>query len=152
MIKAKNVDEYIAGFPKDTQEILNEVRATVKRAAPQAEESISYGMPGYKFNGPVAYFAAYQNHIGFYATPNAHEAFEKDLAKYKQGKGSVQFPIDEPMPLDLITKMVKFRIEHNTSAAKTKTKEKGSIKTKTASKTKTKQKPPVKRKTAVKKK
>lgn len=118
--KPKSVDEYIASFPKETQKILNEVRATVKAAAPKTEESISYGMPAYTFNGPVAYFAGYKSHIGFYATPNAHEEFKADLAKYKQGKGSVQFPIDEPMPLKLITKMVKFRIKHNAETAKAK--------------------------------
>ena len=123
-IKAENVDEYIAAFPQDTQKILNEIRATVKAAAPEAEESISYGMPAYTFKGPVAYFAGYKNHIGFYATPNAHEAFKKDLAKYKQGRGSVQFPIDKPMPLQLITRMVKFRIKHNKEGAKTKAKKK----------------------------
>ena len=124
MIKPKDVDEYIAGFPAETQKILNEVRATVKAAAPQAKESISYGMPAYAFNGPVAYFAGYKNHIGFYATPNAHEEFKNELAKYKQGKGSVQFPIDEPMPLKLITRMVKFRITSNTESAKSKSKKK----------------------------
>ena len=122
MKKAVTVDEYIASFPAQTQKILNAVRATVKAAAPQAEESISYGMPGYKFNGPVAYFGGYEKHIGFYATPNAHEKFKQDLSKYKQGKGSVQFPIDEPVPLGLITKMVKFRMKHNAEVAKAKTK------------------------------
>lgn len=120
MKKAANVDDYVADFPKETQKILNEVRATVKAAAPEAKESISYGMPAYSFNGPVAYFAGYKNHIGFYATPNAHEAFKDELAKYKQGKGSVQFPIDEPMPLKLITRMVKFRMKNNAETAKSK--------------------------------
>jgi uncharacterized protein YdhG (YjbR/CyaY superfamily) len=108
-----NVDEYIASFPLETQEILQQIRATIKAAAPEAEEVISYGMPAYKLNGALVYFAGYKNHIGFYATPNGHEAFEKELSKYKQGKGSVQFPIDEPLPLDLITRIVKFRVAQN---------------------------------------
>jgi uncharacterized protein YdhG (YjbR/CyaY superfamily) len=108
-----NVDEYIASFPLRTQEILQQIRATIKAAAPEAEEVISYGMPAYKLNGELVYFAGYKNHIGFYATPTGHEAFEKELSKYKQGKGSVQFPIDEPLPLDLITRIVKFRVAQN---------------------------------------
>ena len=106
------VDAYIAQFPKSTREILSGIRNIIKQAAPEAEESISYGMPAYKlFAKPLVYFAGYEKHIGFYATPTGHAAFEKELSKYKQGKGSVQFPIDEPMPLRLITKMVKFRVE-----------------------------------------
>lgn len=112
MKTAPNVEAYIANFPKDTQEILASVRATIQKAAPKAEESISYGMPAYKIEGkPLVYFAGYEKYIGFYATPNGHEAFAKDLARYKQGKGSVQFPIEEKMPLPLITKIVKFRVK-----------------------------------------
>jgi uncharacterized protein YdhG (YjbR/CyaY superfamily) len=108
----QSVDAYIAQFPKTTREILLEIRDTIKQAAPDAEESISYGMPAYKlYAKPLVYFAGYEKHIGFYATPAGHAAFEKQLSKYKQGKGSVQFPIDEPMPLSLITKMVKFRAQ-----------------------------------------
>jgi uncharacterized protein YdhG (YjbR/CyaY superfamily) len=108
--KPDNVNEYIAEFPKDIQEILEKIRATIKKAAPQAEESISYAMPGYKLNGrPLVYFAAYKNHIGFYATPSGHKEFEKELSKYKQGKGSVQFPIQEKIPFSLISKIVKFK-------------------------------------------
>lgn len=110
--KFKNVDDYVAGFPMDTQLILEQVRATIKRSAPTAEELISYAMPAYKLNGkPLVYFAGYKNHIGFYATPTGHEAFKEELSKYKQGKGSVQFPINEPMPLDLIKRITKFRID-----------------------------------------
>ncbi|MBK6834157.1 MAG: DUF1801 domain-containing protein [Bacteroidetes bacterium] len=116
--KPKTVDEYIASFPKETQVILEQVRAWIVKAAPKAEEIISYGMPGYKLNGPLVYFAGYKGHIGFYATPNGHEAFEKELSKYKMGKGSVQFPIDEKMPLSLITKMVKFRVKENMEKVK----------------------------------
>ncbi|MFY7740016.1 MAG: iron chaperone [Flavobacterium sp.] len=111
MDKPKSTDEYISSFPKATQILLQEVRETIKNAAPNANESISYGMPAYKLNGKaLVYFAGYKNHIGFYATPTGHAEFTEELAKYKQGKGSVQFPINEPMPLDLITKIVKFRI------------------------------------------
>jgi uncharacterized protein YdhG (YjbR/CyaY superfamily) len=111
MDKPKSTDEYISSFPAATQIILQEVRETIKNAAPNANESISYGMPAYKLNGKaLVYFAGYKNHIGFYATPTGHAEFTEELAKYKQGKGSVQFPINEPMPLDLITKIVKFRI------------------------------------------
>ena len=109
-----NVNEYIGGFPSETQTILQEIRAVIKENAPQAEESISYGMPAYKLNKkPLVYFAAFKNHIGFYATPTGHEAFAEELSKYKQGKGSVQFPINEPMPLGLIERIVKFRVEGN---------------------------------------
>lgn len=108
----KNTDDYIASFPLETQVILTEVRSTIQKAAPDAEESISYAMPTFKLNGkPLVYFAGYKNHIGFYATPTGHEAFEKELSVYKQGKGSVQFPINEPMPLDLIARITKFRVE-----------------------------------------
>lgn len=114
MAKAINVEEYIETFPKEVQNVLEQVRQTIKKAAPAAAESISYAMPAYKFNDkPLVYFAGYENHIGLYATPSGHKAFEKELSKYKQGKGSVQFPLDEPMPLDLITRIVKFRVEGN---------------------------------------
>ena len=116
---AKNTDDYIASFPLETQVILTEVRSTIQKAAPDAEESISYAMPTFKLNGkPLVYFAGYKNHIGFYATPTGHEAFEKELSVYKQGKGSVQFPINEPMPLDLIARITKFRVEENLKKAK----------------------------------
>jgi uncharacterized protein YdhG (YjbR/CyaY superfamily) len=111
MDKPKSTDEYISNFPKEIQILLQEVRKTIKIAAPNANEGISYGMPAYKLNGKaLVYFAGYKNHVGFYATPTGHNEFTKELAKYKQGKGSVQFPINEPMPLDLITKIVKFRV------------------------------------------
>ena len=117
MITAKpaTIDEYITGFPKDVQVILEQVRATIRKAAPQAEETIAYGMPAYRLTGPLVYFAAFKNHIGFYATPTGHEAFAKELSKNKQGKGSVQFPLNQPLPLDLITRIVKFRVAENAS-------------------------------------
>ncbi len=118
--KPNSVEEYIAEFSVTTQRLLKQVRAAIKKAAPEAEESISYGMPGYKLNGPLVYFSAFKHHIGFYATPSGHTAFEEELAKYKMGKGSVQFPIDEAMPISLITKMVKYRVKENLEKKKLK--------------------------------
>lgn len=116
-----SIDEYILDFPEDIQFLLNQVRTTIKQAAPDAEESIGYGMPAYKLYGrPLVYFAGYKNHIGFYATPTGHAEFAKELSKYKQGKGSVQFPIDQPMPLDLIFQIVEFRVIENMGKAKAK--------------------------------
>lgn len=106
-----DVDAYIEQHEPPIKEYLTAMRNTIKAAAPEAVESISYGMPAYKFKGkPLVYFAAQKKHMGFYATPNGHEAFTKELKKYKQGKGSVQFPFNEPMPLDLVSQMTKFRI------------------------------------------
>jgi uncharacterized protein YdhG (YjbR/CyaY superfamily) len=117
--KANTVEEYISGFPASTQKLLKQVRKTIKAVAPGSEEAISYGMPGYKLNGkPLVYFAGYEHHIGFYATPTGHKKFEKQLSKYKQGKGSVQFPINEPMPLKLISEIVKFRLKENIQKSK----------------------------------
>ncbi|MCB0482374.1 MAG: DUF1801 domain-containing protein [Flavobacteriales bacterium] len=112
--KPQNIDEYIAEFPPEVQHILNQVRATILKAAPEAAEGISYGMPAFKTNGkPLVYFAAFANHIGFYATPTGHAAFAKELSAFKQGKGSVQFPINQPVPLELMSKIVKFRAKEN---------------------------------------
>lgn len=109
-----NVDEYIQEFENETQERLIAVRKLVQETAPEAVESISYGMPAYKVNGlPLVYFGGYKSHIGFYATPTGHKAFEKELSKYKQGKGSVQFPLDEPLPKKLIQEIVLFRLAEN---------------------------------------
>jgi uncharacterized protein YdhG (YjbR/CyaY superfamily) len=113
-----SVGEYIAGFPPEVQAILAQIRATVKAAAPEAVECIAYAMPAYKLNGPLVYFAGYKNHIGFYATPTGHEAFAEELSAYKQGKGSVQFPLNRPMPLDLIARIVKFRLQENAGKKK----------------------------------
>ena len=110
----KTVDEYISGFPVKTQKELKLVRQIIKNSAPEAVESISYGMPAYKSNNkPLVYFGGFAKHIGFYATPTGHEKFKKQLAKYKQGKGSVQFPLDQPMPIELIAEIVKFRLKEN---------------------------------------
>jgi uncharacterized protein YdhG (YjbR/CyaY superfamily) len=105
------IDQYIQSFSASVQPILYEVRNTIKENAPDAIESISYGMPAWKLNGkPLVYFAGYKNHVGFYATPTGHVAFTKELSLYKQGKGSVQFPIKESMPLQLIARIVQFRV------------------------------------------
>jgi len=110
----ENVDQYIANFPPDVQERLQQIRSLILKTAPEAQESISYAMPGYKVKGkPLVYFAGYKNHIGFYATPTGHEAFKKELSVYKQGKGSVQFPLNEPLPFDLIKRIVLFRVAEN---------------------------------------
>lgn len=105
-----NVDAYINQFGGEVKKRLEVMRLLIRTTAPQANESIAYGMPAYKLNGkPLAYFAGYENHIGFYATPNGHEAFAEEFAKYKQGKGSVQFPNDQPLPIDLIKRVVIYR-------------------------------------------
>lgn len=114
MMKVKTVDEYIENFSGDTQERLRQMRKTIRENAPDAEESIAYEMPAYKLNGKaLVYFAGYENHIGFYATPTGHAQFAEQLSQYKQGKGSVQFPLSEPLPLGLIRDIVKFRVEEN---------------------------------------
>lgn len=110
--KAKDIDEYIAAFPPDVQQVMEQVRTTIKAVEPTLEEAISYAIPTFKFhNKNLVHFAAFKNHIGFYAAPTGHEAFKKDLSVYKSGKGSVQFPLDKPMPLDLIRRIVQFRVQ-----------------------------------------
>lgn len=109
-----DIEKYILQFPKETQKELNKIRKLIKENAPEAEELMAYGMPAYKTNKkPLVYFAAYKKHIGFYATPSGHSEFKDELSKYKQGKGSVQFPLDQPMPYDLIKIIVKFRVAEN---------------------------------------
>lgn len=110
---AKNVDEYIKALPANVRTISEKLRQTIKAAAPQAEEVISYQMPAYKYHGMLVYFAAFKNHIGFYPAPGGIEAFKKELSAYKGAKGSVQFPLDQPIPFDLISKIVKFRVKEN---------------------------------------
>ncbi|MGB3023959.1 MAG: DUF1801 domain-containing protein [Candidatus Saccharimonadales bacterium] len=113
-------DNYIGQFHGDVRERLETMRRTIRELAPDAEESMAYGMPAYKLLGkPLVYFAGYKNHIGFYATPNGHEAFTTEFAKYKQGKGSVQFPFDQPLPEALITRVVTYRIEQIMNRNKT---------------------------------
>ena len=112
--KPATVDEYILSFPKPVQTLLKQVRKTIRENAPDAEEIISYGMAGYKTHKkPLVYFAAFTHHIGLYATPSGHAKFAKKLAKYKQGKGSVQFPLDQPLPLELIGEIVQFKASEN---------------------------------------
>ena len=114
--KFKTVDEYIASFPKEKQTLLQNIRKAVQEVAPKAEEGISYGMPAYKLSGkPLVYFAAFDKHIGFYATPTGHSAFKKELSMYKQGKGSVQFPLGETLPIELIKRITTFRVNENSS-------------------------------------
>jgi uncharacterized protein YdhG (YjbR/CyaY superfamily) len=120
--KLNNVDDYIASFPVETQELLTQIRNTIKKMAPQAEETISYSMPTFKLNGNLVYYAAFKNHIGFYALPQGNEAFKKELQEYKTGKGSIQFPIDKPLPLDLIKRIVEFRVKENLEKIKAKAK------------------------------
>jgi uncharacterized protein YdhG (YjbR/CyaY superfamily) len=108
------VDHYISTFPASVQDIMEQIRTVIKTAAPQAEESIAYKMPAYKTNGkPLVYFAGFRNHIGLYATPSGHEQFADELSNYKQGKGSVQFPLNKPIPYDLIRRIVEFRVNEN---------------------------------------
>jgi uncharacterized protein YdhG (YjbR/CyaY superfamily) len=117
--KTDSVEAYIKAFPKNVQVIMEKIRGIIKEMAPEALEGISYGMPGYKTHGrPLVYFAGYEKHIGFYATPTGHEKFAAELSKYKQGKGSVQFPLDQPIPFDLIARIVAFRVKENSAKKK----------------------------------
>jgi uncharacterized protein YdhG (YjbR/CyaY superfamily) len=114
MITYRDVDSFIGSFPDEVQQHLHKIRAIIKEIAPEASESISYGMPAYKLCGkPLVYFAAFDKHIGFYATPSGHEAFAEQLSKYKQGKGSVQFPLNQPIPFNLIRQITEFRVAEN---------------------------------------
>lgn len=108
------VDKYIAEFPETVQEIMVKIREIIRKEAPDAVEGFAYGMPSYKTNGrPLVYFAGYKSHVGFYATPTGHEQFAEELSKYKQGKGSVQFPLNQPIPYDLIRRIIAFRVKEN---------------------------------------
>ena len=118
-MEMNEIEKYIQQFPSDVQEILNNIRTLIKEVAPKSEESISYGMPAYKSDKkPLVYFAAFKNHIGFYATPSGHSHFKNELSKYKQGKGSVQFPLDKPIPYNLIEQIVKYRVIENSQKVK----------------------------------
>ncbi len=112
-----SIDEYIAVFPEGIQKILQEMRETIKAAAPKAQEKISYQMPAFTLNGNLVYFAAFKNHIGFYPTPSGTEAFRREISVYQAARGSIRFPIDEPLPLKLISKIVKFRVAENLKKA-----------------------------------
>jgi uncharacterized protein YdhG (YjbR/CyaY superfamily) len=122
--KFAGIDEYIASFPQDIQEKLNQVRAAIRSAAPQAVEKISYQMPTFMQEGNLVDFAAYSRHIGFYPTPSGIAQFQQELTPYKSAKGSVQFPLDQPMPLDLIARITAFRVQENLAKAAQKKKTK----------------------------
>jgi len=120
--KPKDIDDYIARFPEDVQVALEKVRTAIRKAAPKAEETISYQMPAFKQNGMLVYFAGWKSHIGFYPVSSAIRAFEKELSIYEGAKGTVKFPLDKPMPLGLISRMVKFRVKENLEKSKLKKK------------------------------
>jgi uncharacterized protein YdhG (YjbR/CyaY superfamily) len=120
----ESIDEYISKFSPEVQEILKTLRKVIKESAPDADEKISYQMPTFALYGNLVHFAAYKNHIGFYPAPSAIDAFKQELAPYKSAKGSVQFPIEKPLPYDLISKMVKFRAAENIKQAEDKLKKK----------------------------
>lgn len=122
--KPASIDEYIAGFPEPVQAVLQQLRETVKAAAPDATEKISYQMPTFFLNGNLVYFAAFKNHIGFYPTPGTIKGLKDEIARYQAGKGTLQFPLDEPMPLDLVTKIVKVRVAENLKKAEEKSRKK----------------------------
>jgi len=112
--KVENIDDYISDFPGETQKYLNEMRELIRKLAPDSVESISYAIPTFSLNGKyLVYFAGFKNHIGLYPTPVGMEAFKEELSNYKTGKGSVQFPLNKPLPIALITKIVKYQIEQN---------------------------------------
>jgi uncharacterized protein YdhG (YjbR/CyaY superfamily) len=115
----QTIDEYIRDFPPDIQDILQKIRQTIKRAAPEAVEAIAYQMPTFRLKGKnLVHFAAFKHHIGFYPTPSGIESFEKELSPYLRSKGIVQFPLDKPIPYDLVEKIVKFRVKEQLAAAK----------------------------------
>jgi uncharacterized protein YdhG (YjbR/CyaY superfamily) len=114
----KTVDEYIGSFPKSIQDVLEKLRRTIQNAAPEAEEVISYQIPTYKLNGSLVHFAAFKNHIGFYPTPSAIKVFKKELSRYETAKGSVKFPMDKPIPFDLVRKIVEYRMKENLEGRK----------------------------------
>jgi uncharacterized protein YdhG (YjbR/CyaY superfamily) len=118
------IDKYIAIFPEDVQAILEKIRATIQKAVPDAEETINYGIPTFTLKGNLVHFAGYKDHIGFYPTPSGIEKFKKELAIYESAKGSVQFPLDKPIPYALIEKTVKFRVKENLEKAAAKVKKK----------------------------
>jgi uncharacterized protein YdhG (YjbR/CyaY superfamily) len=113
----KTIDEYITRFPPGVQDILQRIRLTIREAAPDAQETISYQMPTFTLKGNLVHFAAFKSHIGFYPVPSGIAAFQEELAAYKQGKGSVQFPLDRPMPYDLIRRIVEYRVRENKANA-----------------------------------
>jgi len=120
----RNIDEYIAGFPDDVQEILEKIRITIREAAPDAEERISYQIPTFTLNGNLVHFAAYEKHIGLYPTPRGIEEFKEELSVYEGGKGTVKFPLDKPIPFNLISRIVMFRVKENLERSESRGKKK----------------------------
>lgn len=118
------IDEYIAGFPDDVQQSLQQIRRTIREAAPDAQEAISYQMPTFKLHGNLVHFAGYKKHVGFYPDPSGIEAFKDELAPYASSKGAVQFPLDQPLPYDLIGRIVTFRVSENLARAEAKRRKK----------------------------
>jgi len=115
----RTIDEYIARFPKDVRDILEELRRVIRESTPEAEETISYGIPTFDLNGRhLVHFAAYKNHVGFYPTSSGIKAFKKELSPFRTSKGTAQFPLDKPIPFDLVKKIVKFRVKENESKKK----------------------------------
>ncbi|MFA6571343.1 MAG: DUF1801 domain-containing protein [Bacteroidota bacterium] len=110
---ASDIDNYISGFPIETQKLLKQMRSLIKKTVPTAEEVISYGMPAFRLHGILVYYAGYKHHIGFYPTASGIREFKAEFSEYKSSKGAVQFPIDKPLPLDLITRIIKFRVQEN---------------------------------------
>ena len=123
-VPSKEIDKFIAAYPEEVQAVLNKVRATIREAAPGAEETINYGIPTFTLNGNLVHFSAFKTHIGFYPTPSGVEKFKKELSKYEGAKGSVKFPLDQPIPYELIEKIVKFRVKENLAKAEAKKKKK----------------------------
>lgn len=123
-VQLQTIDEYIAGFPLEVQVVLEQIRATIRAAAPDATEAIKYGMPTFVQHGNLVHFAAFKNHIGFYPVPSGIAAFKAELSVYDQSKGTIRFPFGTPVPLALIARMVKFRLEENLRKATAKSKQK----------------------------
>ena len=123
-VTPQSIDEYILNFPSEIQEILENIRKVIKESAPEAEEKISYAMPTFVLHGNLIHFAAFKNHIGLYPTPSGIENFKDELLKYKGAKGSIQFPLEEPIPYELIRKIVEFRVVENIKKAEEKLKKK----------------------------
>ena len=122
--RSTSIDEYIATFPKEIQKILQELRRTIKAAAPEAQEKISYQIPTFDLKGNLVHFAAFKNHIGFYPTSSGTRVFKKELSVYDGAKGTVRFPLDKPLPLKLISKIVKYRVAENLKKAEIKSRKK----------------------------
>jgi uncharacterized protein YdhG (YjbR/CyaY superfamily) len=132
--KFQTVDEYISTFPPATKKALKDIRSTIKKAAPDAEEAISYNIPAFRLDGMLVWYAGYKEHIGLYPRPDAIKFFEKELTNYKLSKGTIQFPLDQPLPVRLITRIVKYRVAENQAAAAAKVKPASANKSRSASK------------------